>query len=331
MIKAFIFGKFMPFHKGHEAMIKYALSNCDFLTVLVCCSNSEVIQGNIRKKWIVKTFQNNSNIEVLTFNYDENELPNTSESSVDISKKWSEVFIKIFPDYSLLITSEPYGYYVAEFMGIEHLAFDIDKKIFPVSATIIRNDIFKYWNYLPTSVKTYFTIKVIILGTESTGKTTLTELLAKHYNCSFVKEVAREIISNSNTFKYEELYQVAEEHSKQIHRAVDGKSPLVIIDTDIHITKSYARFIFNKELEIGDEIYNINKSDLYIYLKNDVEFVQDGTRLDETERNRLDFTHRQILKEHNIHIIEIEGNWDNRFNKAVNFIDGLIQRRNTIV
>jgi HTH-type transcriptional repressor of NAD biosynthesis genes len=41
MIKAFVFGKFYPFHKGHEAMINFALSKCDFLSVLVCSSDKE--------------------------------------------------------------------------------------------------------------------------------------------------------------------------------------------------------------------------------------------------------------------------------------------------
>jgi HTH-type transcriptional repressor of NAD biosynthesis genes len=52
MIKAFTFGKFLPFHKGHEAMINFALTECDFLSVLVCCSDKENINGEVRKKWI---------------------------------------------------------------------------------------------------------------------------------------------------------------------------------------------------------------------------------------------------------------------------------------
>ena len=35
MIKAFVFGKFLPFHKGHEAMINFALTKCDFLAVFI--------------------------------------------------------------------------------------------------------------------------------------------------------------------------------------------------------------------------------------------------------------------------------------------------------
>jgi HTH-type transcriptional repressor of NAD biosynthesis genes len=56
MVKAFVFGKFLPFHKGHEAMINFALSKCDLLTVLVCCSDKENISDTVRSSWIEKTF-----------------------------------------------------------------------------------------------------------------------------------------------------------------------------------------------------------------------------------------------------------------------------------
>jgi len=324
MDKAFVFGKFLPFHKGHEAMIRFALTKCNFLTVLVCCSDKESIPGQVRKAWIEKTFENQNHIEVRIFNYSESEFPNTSVTSKDVSEIWADIFKKQFPDYSLLITSEPYGVIVAEFMNIQHVVFDLDRKLYPVSATSIRSDVFRNWKYLPDSVKFDFVFKVVILGTESTGKTTLTQKLSTHYKCSYVFEAAREIIANSNSFSLDDLHLVAKEHSKRIDQAVIGESPLVIIDTDIHTTKSYSNFTFDKELEVSDDIYNSNKADLYLYLNNDIEYLQDGTRLNETVRNLLDVSHRQVLTAHNINIIEINGNWQERFEKAVEQIDILI-------
>lgn len=325
MVKAFVFGKFLPFHKGHEAMINFALTKCDFLTVLVCCSDKENIPATTRQKWIEKTFETHKNIEVKTFNYSENEFPNTSVSSQEVSKIWSSKFKELFPDYDLVITSEEYGNYVASYMGIEHIPFDIPKQLFPVSATAVRNDLFTNWEFLPDSVKPYFAFKVVILGTESTGKTTLTEQLSQHFNCTSVTEIARDLIDNSNTFEFDDLHLVATEHAKRIDKAILDKSPLIIIDTDIHITKSYANFVFNKVLEVENEIYNSNKGDLYLYLNNDVEYVQDGTRLSEIDRNLLDLSHRKILTQHNIDIVEITGDWEQRFEQAVTIINQTIK------
>lgn len=324
MTKAFVFGKFLPFHKGHEAMINFALTKCDFLTVLVCCSDKENIPDTIRRTWIQKTFKNENKIEVRTFNYLESELTNTSETSKQVSETWAAIFRKQFPDYSILITSEEYGSYVAAFMNIQHIAFDLNREHFPVSATAVRDDLFANWKFLPDSVKPDFAIKVVILGTESTGKTTLAEKLSEHFKCSLVREAAREIIADSNAFIFTDLHLVAVEHSKRIDQAILGDSPLVIIDTDIHTTKSYARFSFGKELEVNADIYNSNKSNLYIYLNKDVDYRQDGTRLSEAERNSLDLSHRQVLKDHNIEIIEINGNWEQRFKKAVEEVNKLI-------
>jgi HTH-type transcriptional repressor of NAD biosynthesis genes len=324
MTKAFVFGKFLPFHKGHEAMINFALSKCEFLTVLVCCSDKESVPDTFRKAWIQKVFEKNKNIEIRTFNYLESELPNTSASSKEVSEIWANIFKKQLPDYSLLITSEEYGNSVAAFMNIQHIAFDIPKKLFPVSATAVRNDVFSNWKYLPDSVKPDLSVKVIILGTECTGKTSLTEKLAKHFNCSFVLEAGRDIIANSNSFTFDDLYLVATEHAKRIGKTILADSALVIIDTDIHTTKSYSRFTFEKELEISASIYNSNKANLYLYLNNDVEYLQDGTRLSEAERNLLDLSHRQVLTDHNIDILEIKGDWDERFEKAVEQINKLI-------
>jgi len=324
MNKAFVFGKFLPFHKGHEAMIKFALTKCDFLSVLICCSNKETYSCEIRKNWIEKCFSDVKNIEILTYNYDEDELPNTSQTSTEISKIWSEVFKEIFPNHNLLITSEPYGEYVAQFMNIKHIAFDIERNNFPVSASQIKKNLFQFWNYLPESVKPDFVMKIVILGTESTGKTILSERLAKHYNCGLVSETAREIIANSNNFSYEDLLKIVEKHSGSIKKATSD-FPMLIIDTDIHITNSYSIQYFKKELEINTEFYKINKANLYLYLKNDVPYFQDGTRLSEEDRNELDISHRKVLKKHNINYLEISGNWDERFEKSKFYIDKLIE------
>jgi HTH-type transcriptional regulator, transcriptional repressor of NAD biosynthesis genes len=320
MVKAFLFGKFLPFHKGHEAMIRFALSQADFVSVLVCCSEKENIPAKVRKGWIDKAFEGNDNIEVLTLDYDESIFPNTSASSKEVSAIWVPVFSNLFPDHSLLITSEPYGDFVAEFMGIRHIAFDIPKQLYPVSATLIRNDVFEWWDYLPNSVKPHYTFKVTILGTESTGKTTLSERLAAHFNATLVPEAARDIIVNSNSFTMDDLRITANEHARRILEAEKGKSPLVIIDTDVHITKSYAWFTFGEDLAVSDAVCHANVANLYIYLTNDSGYFQDGSRLDEEQCHRLDLSHRRTLHSHTIAYEEINGSFDEKFEKAVELI-----------
>lgn len=327
MTKGFVFGKFMPFHKGHQAMIDFALTTCDFLTVLVCCSDREPIPGNIRVSWLEDTYQHTPHMAIRLYSYDEDQLPNTSETSPAVSAIWAEQFKALFPDYSILVTSEPYGELVADAMGIRHIPFNIEKNHYPVSATQVRSDLFNSWPYLPDSVKASLATKVVILGTESTGKTTLTGKLAAHFNCSAVTEAGRDIVADSNDFGIPELYLIAEEHAARIRRLAVGVSPLLIIDTDVHITLSYGEYAFEQMLDIPTAIYNDNKADLYLYLNNDVPYVQDGTRLSEEERDRLDLSHRRVLDKFNIRYETISGNWEERFEQAVGLVEQLIQRK----
>lgn len=326
-LKAFVFGKFLPFHKGHEAMIAYALRQCDVLSVLVCASDREQLAGKTRQKWIEQTFAKAPNLDVRLLEYLEEDLPNSSESSKDVSKLWSAVFKEQFPDYQLVVTSEPYGAFVAAFMGIEHRLFDQNRLKVPISATAIRQDLVKNWAYLPHAVKPYFAIKVVLLGTESTGKTTLTQQLAQHFKGSPVLEAGRDLIPNSQAFEYEDLYLVAEEQARRIHEASQGAQPLIIIDTDIHITSSYANFIFKRSLEVSPAIHQINQAHLYLYLNANVPHVQDGTRLELEARNLLDASHRQTLRKHQIDFVEISGSWESRFQQAVLAIAALLKKK----
>jgi len=324
MRKAFVFGKFMPFHKGHEAMIRFALTKCDFLTVLICVSDQETMPAVLRKTWIDETFKEEQRVEIVTYHYDENILPSSSVTSASISEVWAVVFKELLPDYSILITSEPYGELVAGYMGITHIPFDPERKQVPVSATMVRNNLWEAWPYLPDSVKATMVKKVVILGTESTGKTTLTGRLAAHFKAAAIMEAGRDIVENSHHFSMEDLYSIAAAHAKSIQAA---DAPLLIIDTDIHITISYGEFTFGQTIQIENYVFDINKGDLYLYLDNDVPFVQDGTRIDEAARNELDGSHRKVLEKYGIHYDVISGDWDERFEQAVGLINRLVNFR----
>ncbi|MGQ2982791.1 AAA family ATPase [Flavobacterium sp.] len=323
MVKAFLFGKFLPFHKGHEAMIRFALAQADLVSVLVCSSDKETIPGSVRKSWIDQTFAGIENIEVLIFDYNESQFPNSSASSREVSKIWSKVLSELFPGHSVLITSEPYGDYVADFMGIIHIPFDMPKKLYPVSATLIRNDAAAWWGYLPDSVKPFYCFKVVILGTESSGKTTLAQRLSAHLDATLVNEAGRDIIPNSDHFTMEDLRETITEHARRIREAEKGGNKLIIIDTDVHITRSYARFVFNSDLQVSNDDHRANLSHLYIYLTNDSGYYQDGSRLSEEQAKLLDISHREILLGHGISFTEIGGGFDKKFEKALLLIKKL--------
>lgn len=66
-----------------------------------------------------------------------------------------------------------------------------------MSSTELRADIYGHWDWLPNVVKPYYVKKVLIIGGESTGKSTLTVNLANYYNTNYLEEVGRDISERS--------------------------------------------------------------------------------------------------------------------------------------
>ena len=251
-------------------------------------------------------------------------LPNTSVSSREVSKAWANRFAQSLPSVDLLVTSEPYGDYVAEYMGIEHVSFDADRSTVPISSTDIRKDLLRYWQTIPEAVQKHFQQKVAILGTESTGKTTLANKLAEFFSGQIVEEAARGIIENSTEYSKEDLIKTAICHAECIKTAVTNTTqPLVVIDTDVYVTQSYAYFEFGAPIDLPGWVYDENNVDLRLYLNADTPYVQDGTRLPKDIRNKLDEQHRKTLGMYSQDFIEINGDYREREVQAIAKINEL--------
>lgn len=318
MRRGLILGKFMPIHNGHIKLIEHASESCDSLIVWVCVSNKESMPAILRLNWVKQIFKDNPKIKPILFEYDESILPNTSESSKEVSEIWSEAIKQNLPQIDVIISSEKYGDFVAEYLKIEHIYYPVSRI---TSASAIRENPYKNWQFIPVAVKQYFFRKICILGTESTGKSVLTKNLANFFNADYVSEVGREIVENTNICKQEDLLKIAETHANKILLKEKDLNRMLIIDTDINITKSYSKFLFNQEFEVENWIENANKCDLYIYLDNDAPFIQDGTRLSESDRNKLDRFHKKQLNKARIDYTIINGNWNQRFEKSLKLIN----------
>lgn len=316
----FTFGKYYPFHKGHQALMDFALNQLDVLYVVVCASERESIPAAVRSNWIRHTFPDEERLQVIALEYEEAELPNTSVSSRSVSQIWAEKFKDLLPPVDVVITSEPYGDFVAEYMNIKHLPFDPERGNTPISASEIRESLHEYWNFLPDAVKRYFQQKVVFLGTESTGKSSISAALAARFPATLVPEVGREMVPDSNVFSKALLEKVAAAHARAITEGCAALKPLVLIDTDVHITQSYAHSRFGSYLDLPPEIYEENQADLYLYFTSDLTFEQDGTRLEESERNKLEESHRQTLADFGVEYVEIGGRWEERLALSEKFI-----------
>lgn len=324
MTTGLVLGKFLPLHTGHIALVNFALQHCDQLIVLLCYNEHEPIPGRVREKWLQSTFEKDPRVKIVPALYDEAELPGTSVSSIEASRLWSNYIRQALSPIDIFFSSEPYGDHVAEFLDIRHLCFDQPRTQVPVSASSILRDPFGQWKFIAKAAQPYFVKKICISGSESTGKSVLAERLAKHFNTVFVPEMARDIIGKTEEVEFEDLGKIAEHHARAINEQTKHANKILICDTDINITKSYSKFLFNRILATPLWVNEANEFSMRLFLETDCPFIQDGTRLPETERNRLGIHHKAEMNAAGIHYQIITGNWEERFEKAKQLITNLI-------
>ena len=319
-----VLGKFNPLHLGHVALIEFAQEKCDELIVLICASDKEVVSASTRLSWVKDAFKNNTKIRPIVFNYVESELPNTSVSSIEVSNIWAAKLETLFSKIDIVFSSEIYGNYLAERLKCRHICFDIERKAFNISASAINSNIYEHWDLLATSAKPYYVKKICICGTESTGKSTITEKLAGYFQTTFVPEMARKIIRETEECTEEHLIQIAELHAKTINEKINVANKLLFVDTDLNITSSYSQYLFKKKLVVESWVEKANLFDLHIFLENDAPFIQDGTRLDKIRRDELNQFHKNQLESKGIKYELVEGSWSERLESSIKIVEKML-------
>lgn len=177
--------------------------------------------------------------------------------------------------------------------------------------------------------------RVVILGPESTGKSTLCGQLAAHYNTVWVKEYAREyLLKNGTSYTFENLLDIAKgqlenEELTINHWMLNGSTSSdqpVFIDTDMYVMKVWCEFVFEKcHHWILNRIVE-RKYDLYLFCNIDLPWIKDELREypDLRSRERLYQHYKDILVNQHIPWVDISGGYEVRLQKAITAINAII-------
>ena len=183
--RGLVLGKFLPYHAGHAHLIRTARSQVDVLTVLVCSIAREPIPGAIRFAWVAESHPDCRVVRVAE------EGPQTPEEHPEFWPIWTDIVRRHAGAIDVVFTSEDYGDELARRLGARHVCVDLTRRTYPVSGTAIRRDPLRHWDSIPPVVRPSYVHRVAILGTESTGKTTLAQQLAKAFRTTWVPEYGR--------------------------------------------------------------------------------------------------------------------------------------------
>lgn len=187
-------------------------------------------------------------------------------------------------------------------------------------------------------------IKVVVIGPESTGKTTLCEMLAKHYNTQWCPEYAREyLLKHGMNYSYDDLLTIAKGQialeDKCVQSLVGSPEPVVnnselptpnskllFIDTDMYVIKVWCEFVFGKchkwiLEQIADREY-----DLYLLCNTDLPWVKDELREypDLETREKLYRIYKDIMINQATPWVEISGHENERLHTAIKAVDQLM-------
>ena len=174
--------------------------------------------------------------------------------------------------------------------------------------------------------------KIVIIGPESTGKSTLCAQLAAHYRTEWVREYAREYLEQHGTdYRFEDLYTIAagqmvREEKTFSSLATNKKSKVVFIDTDLYVIKIWSEFVFNKIDNRILNAINIRKYDLYFLCDTDLPWVEDRLREypDPAVRKKLFKHYKEEMTEQSTPWVVISGNYEERLAAAILACDGLL-------
>ena len=186
-----IIGKFMPPHAGHQYLVEIALAQVERLTLILFSKTAEPIPGGLRLAWLRELFPD---VELLHLT-DEGPVDFASPAAWDF---WIGAIRRAYPAErgpDLVFSSEPYGPELARRLGAGHVAVDPDRGRVPISGSQIRARPLAHWRFIPPPVRPYFVRRVVILGAESTWKTTLAQALAAQFATAWVPEYAREYLA----------------------------------------------------------------------------------------------------------------------------------------
>ena len=167
-----VLGKFYPLHAGHGALIRRALVDCERVTVEVLGSVVESIPLDVRAAWLR---EEHPTARVVSA-WDEAEVDYDSPEVWDEHMRVIEGLLDGPVD--AVFTSDGYGEELARRLDADWVRVDPDRVTTPVSGRAIRADVEGHWHLLPPSVRSWFVQRIVVLGAESTGTTTLAELLA---------------------------------------------------------------------------------------------------------------------------------------------------------
>lgn len=312
-------GSFDPLHLGHISVITEASSMCEeFHIILNYSKTRDRIDYKQRYKWLMQIAKNYDNIIVHLVediqpsrdNYNWTNLANSIKQKVvkhidvvfcgsDYSQ--SNIFERLYPDSSIYYT---------------------DREVIDISSSQIYDNPFKYWDFIPRVVRPYFVKKVLIIGREHSGKSTLAQSLALRHNTVYIEADIE--LKSGHILLESDFYEIMIRHKNLELSKAQEANKLLFIDTDCLTTLYHQGLQYEKSLkhryytELACSMNALSTYDLILLLESDIEIA--GNNEQNASKNML----KAIFDGNGLNYKVIKGSWHNRLDVAEQYIKELM-------
>ncbi|GAA1590534.1 AAA family ATPase [Actinoplanes couchii] len=337
-----IVGKFYPPHTGHHALIDTAAAACERVTVVVAPSSRESIPLAARLDWLRAAH----GPSVRFVGVHDDHPVDYADPAV-----W-ELHMAVFraaagtDRVDAVFSSEEYGTELADRFGAEAVLVDPGRERVPVSGTAIRADPVAHWDRLGPGARGWLARRVIVVGAESSGTTTMARALARHYRSRggpwaptrWVPEFGRELTERKLTalravrpaatvfdvtWDRADFVTVAREQNAAEDAAAGAGSPVLFGDTDAFATTVWEeRYLGGTSPEVRALV---RAPDLYLLTDSvGVPFDDDGLRDGEHLRHWMTGRFRDELAAGDTPWRALTGGYRTRLRAAIDAVDGLL-------
>ena len=325
-------GSFNPLHMGHVNCIIQAANLCEQLyLVLSIGTNRGEIDYRVRYRWLYQLTKHIGNVKILVL---EDDAATKQEYTTDYwQKDADQVKAQIGQRIDVVFCGSDYdekSFWNVCYPESELHIFARDG----ISSTEIRKNPYEHWDWLPKVVRPYYTKKVLLMGGESTGKSTLTINLANRFNTNYIDEAGRDISERSGTdllMLSEDFTEILLQHKLNEMKAIEHSNKVLFIDTDALVTQFYMNFLEDPNIEknkaLSDAIDALNEYDLILFMEPDVAFVQDGDRSEVIKNDREKYSRqiKELIQAHGEQFISVSGTYQERYEKAVAEVEKLLK------
>jgi HTH-type transcriptional repressor of NAD biosynthesis genes len=278
MTVGLVVGKFWPPHAGHRFLIDQLVERCDRVFVVVCASRSQMPSGRDRAMWIQAEYPFH---EVVVVD-DLCAWHHPGSCSDECSEVWRDRINELnLEPIDIVATSEPYGERFADLLGVHHMQVDLTRTNVPITASLVRDDLSGSWHFLDLSVRKGLVRRVVVLGAESTGTSTLTRNLAEALSMPSTAEAGRTVswelyaaVNEMTAVQWSsaDFWSIVNHQISLEHRALEfaanlspgQEGPWIVCDTDTLATVAWWERYLGSDPSALLEFAKSRLADLYL-------------------------------------------------------------------